>query len=232
MKQNKIVVVEDETDIRELIEHNLQREGFLVETASTGEDALKIVRATLPHLVLLDLMIPGIDGIEVCRTLKGDSSTLHIPIIMVTAKGEESDIVLGLGIGADDYMTKPFSPKEMLARIKAVLRRGEYQNEKKNQERLVVKDVVIDTSRHEVLVAGVPVVFTATEFNLLYYMASRPGRVFTRSHLLSSVIGEDVFIVERNIDVHIRSLRKKLGNSREMIETVRGVGYRFRDHVE
>ncbi len=232
MKQNKIVVVEDETDIRELIEHNLQREGFEVQSASNGESALQIIREMLPDLVLLDLMIPGIDGIEVCRALKGDANTANIPVIMVTAKGEESDIVLGLGIGADDYMTKPFSPKEMLARIKAVLRRGQHEEETKDQERLIFKDVVIDTNRHEVLVSGEPVVFTATEFKLLYFLASHPGRVYSRSHLLSSVIGEDVFVVERNIDVHIRSLRKKLGTHREMIETVRGVGYRFRDHVE
>ena len=232
MNRNRIVVIEDETDIRELVEHNLVGEGYQVQTAVDGKQALQLIRKTLPDLVLLDLMIPELDGIEVCRTLKGDTTTAHIPVIMVTAKGEESDIVLGLGIGADDYLTKPFSPKELLARIKAVLRRGQQDEEKKNQERLVFKNVVIDTSRHEVLVTGKPVVFTATEFKLLHFLASHSGRVFTRNHLLSRVIGEDVFVVERNIDVHVRVLRKKLGKYRNMIETVRGVGYRFRDDVE
>ncbi len=232
MKKHKIVVVEDETDIRELIAHNLEREGFEVRTASDGEEAIQLVREILPELVLLDLMIPKLDGLEVCKVIKNDEKTSQIPIIMVTAKGEESDIILGLGLGADDYLTKPFSPKELLARIKAVLRRGQSRENQVVSDRIVFKDVVIDADRHEVLISGKPVIFTATEFKLLHFMAARSGRVFSRSHLLSSVIGEDAFVFERNIDVHIQSLRKKMGTYRGMIETVRGVGYRFRGDVE
>lgn len=231
MKQ-KIVVVEDETDIRELIAHNLNRDGFEVETVLDGEKAIQLIRDTLPDLILLDLMIPKLDGLEVCKVLKKDEATSQIPIIMVTAKGEESDIVLGLGLGADDYLSKPFSPKELLARIKAVLRRGKTRDHQKGKQRLVFKDLVIDVDRHEVLISDRPVVFTATEFKLLHFLATHSGRVFSRSHLLSSVIGEDAFVFERNIDVHIQSLRKKMGTFRSMIETVRGVGYRFRGDVE
>ena len=232
MMKQKIVVVEDETDIRELIAHNLIRDGFEVETVLDGEKALQLIRDTLPDLILLDLMIPLLDGLEVCKALKKDEATSQIPIIMVTAKGEESDIVLGLGLGADDYLSKPFSPKELLARIKAVLRRGKARDDQTGMQRLVFKDLVIDVERHEVLISGQPVVFTATEFKLLHFLATHSGRVFSRSHLLSSVIGEDAFVFERNIDVHIQSLRKKMGTLRSMIETVRGVGYRFRGDVE
>ncbi len=231
MKQ-KIVVVEDETDIRELIAHNLNRDGYEVETVLDGEKAIQLIRDTLPDLILLDLMIPKLDGLEVCKVLKKDEATSQIPIIMVTAKGEESDIVLGLGLGADDYLSKPFSPKELLARIKAVLRRGETRDNQAGRDRLVFKNLVIDVDRHEVLISDQPVVFTATEFKLLHFLATHSGRVFSRSHLLSSVIGEDAFVFERNIDVHIQSLRKKMGTFRSMIETVRGVGYRFRGDVE
>ena len=227
----KIVVVEDEIDIRELIAHNLSRDGFEVETALDGEAAVHLIRRTLPDLVLLDLMIPKMDGLEVCKSLRKDESTSNIPIIMVTAKGEESDIVLGLGLGADDYLSKPFSPKELLARIKAVLRRGKLEQNQNGRDRVVFRNLVIDVSRHEVSISGQPVAFTATEFKLLHFLATNAGRVFSRSHLLSRVIGEDAFVYERNIDVHIQSLRKKLGALRNMIETVRGVGYRFRGDV-
>jgi DNA-binding response OmpR family regulator len=181
-----------------------------------------------PDIVLLDLMLPKLDGIEVCRSLKNDPLTRSIPIIMVTAKGEESDIVLGLGVGADDYVTKPFSPRELLARVKAVLRRGPYKDERGSGERIVRGGVTVDSSRHEVLVDGAPIEFTATEFRLLHTLASHPGRVFTRDHLISRVIGEDAVVMDRNIDVHIRSVRKKLAEHRELVETIRGVGYRFR----
>ncbi len=230
--KKKIVVVEDETDIRELIAHNLKRDGFEVETVLDGAEAIRVVREIIPDLILLDLMIPKLDGLEVCKALKKDDATSDIPIIMVTAKGEESDIVLGLGLGADDYLSKPFSPKELLARIKAVLRRGKIRENHAETGRLVFKNLIIDADRHEVLISGQPVVFTATEFKLLQFLATHAGRVFSRSHLLSSVIGEDAFVFERNIDVHIQSLRKKMGTFRSMIETVRGVGYRFRGEVE
>ena len=232
MKHEKVVVIEDEPDIREVIEHNLSREGYRVYSSSDGEKGLQLVKKKVPDLVLLDLMLPGLDGLDVCRELKADPVTRSIPVIMVTAKGEESDIVLGLGIGADDYVTKPFSPKELVARVKAVLRRGQWKEEQGGRERIVCGQVIIDAGRHEVRVDGRPVSFTATELRLLHFLASHPGRVFTRDHLLSRAIGEGAFVVDRNIDVHIHSIRKKLGEHRDLIETIRGVGYRFRDEEE
>ena len=232
MKREKIIVVEDEVDIREIIEYNLSREGYQVYVTPDGENALRLIKKQTPDLVLLDLMLPGLDGIEVCRMLKNDPVTRPIPVIMVTAKGEESDIVLGLGIGADDYVTKPFSPKELLARIKAVLRRGLLKEERSARERIIRGEVVIDAGRHEVRIHGKPANFTPTELRLLHFLASHPGRVFTRDYLLSQATGEDAFIVDRNIDVHIRAMRKKLGTYRDLIETIRGVGYRFQDEEE
>lgn len=231
MAREKIIAIEDEADILEVIQYNLKREGYKVVTSTDGDDGLGKVRKEAPDLVLLDLMLPGLDGIEVCRHLKQDPVTRPIPIIMVTAKGEEADVVLGLGVGADDYIIKPFSPKELVARVKAVLRRGPLREDVAG-ERLVRGDVVIDSSRHEVFVAGKPVVFTPTELRLLHFLASHPGRVFTRDHLLSRVIGADAIVIDRNIDVHIRSIRKQVGEQRDLIETIRGVGYRFRDLEE
>jgi two-component system phosphate regulon response regulator PhoB len=225
----RIVVIEDEADILEVIRYNLAREGYKVITSRDGEEGLATVRKEAPDLLLLDLMLPGLDGIEICRRLKEDPVTRPIPIVMVTAKGEESDIVLGLGVGADDYVAKPFSPKELLARVKAVLRRGPLREERGEGERLVREGVVIDAVRHELLVDGKPATVTATEFRLLHFLASHPGRVFTRDQLLSRVIGESAIVVDRNIDVHVLAVRKKLGDHRELIETIRGVGYRFRD---
>lgn len=228
MKKTKIVVIEDEADILEVIEYNLSKEGFEVCAALDGEEGLALVKKEVPGLVLLDLMLPGLDGIEICRKLKADSSTHSISIIMVTAKGEESDIVLGLGMGADDYVLKPFRPRELLARVKSVLRRGGLREE--GGRELISRDgLAIDASRHEARLEGKKVVLTATEFKLLRFLASHPGRVFTRENLLSHVSSEDAFIIDRNIDVHIRSIRKKLGKHRELIETVHRVGYRFRD---
>lgn len=230
--REKVVVIEDEPDIREVIEHNLTREGYNVRSTRDGEDGLGLVKKEAPDLVLLDLMLPGLDGIEVCRRLKSDPLTRTIPVVMVTAKGEESDIVLGLGMGADDYVSKPFSPKELIARVKAVLRRGPLKDEAATRERIERDGVTIDASRHEVRVDGESVPFTATEFRLLNFLASHPGRVFARDHLLSRVIGEDAIVTDRNIDVHVRAIRKKLGSYRDLIETIRGVGYRFRDDAE
>ena len=229
MAREKIILIEDEADILEVIQYNLTREGYKVVTSKDGEQGLAKVRKEAPDLVLLDLMLPGLDGLEVCKKLKEDPVTRSIPIIMVTAKGEESDIVLGLGIGADDYVVKPFSPKELLARVKAVLRRGPLKEERGGGERIVRPGLVIDASRHEVRVDGKAVDFTATELRLLHFLASHPGRVFTRDHLLSRVIGEDAVVVDRNIDVHVRAIRQKIGEHREFIDTIRGVGYRFRD---
>ncbi|MBN1517423.1 response regulator [Candidatus Sumerlaeota bacterium] len=232
MKRETVVVIEDETDIREVIEHNLNREGYKVLSSSDGEKGLRLVQKKSPDIVLLDLMLPGLDGLDVCRKIKSEPATCAIPVIMVTAKGEESDIVLGLGLGADDYVTKPFSPKELIARVKAVLRRGPLKEEQSKQERLVRGKLVIDPGRHEVRIGDESLSFTATELRLIHFLASYPGRVFTRDHLLRRVIGEDVFVVDRNIDVHIRSVRKKLGEHRDIIETIRGVGYRFQDEEE
>ncbi len=227
--REKIIVIEDEDDILEIIQYNLNRESYQVLTARDGEEGLALVRREAPHLVLLDLMLPGLDGLEVCRKLKTDPLTKSIPIIMVTAKGEESDVVLGLGVGADDYITKPFSPREMVARVSAVLRRGPIKEEAGAGERIVREGLVVDSNRHEVLIEGKPIIFTATELRLLHFLASHPGRVFTRDHLLSRVIGDDAIVIDRNIDVHIRAIRKKLGEHRNLVETVRGVGYKFSD---
>ena len=228
MKKTKIVVIEDEADILEVIDYNLSKEGFDVSSSSDGLDGLALVQKEIPDLVLLDLMLPGMDGIEICRTLKTDPATRSISIIMVTAKGEESDIVLGLGIGADDYVLKPFRPRELIARVKSVLRRGGLK-EKVNQDIISIDGLVIDCNRHEVRLEGKKINLTAMEFKLLYFLASHPGRVFTREQILNNVSSEDAYIIDRNIDVHIRSIRKKLDKQRDLIETIHRVGYRFRD---
>lgn len=228
MGHTKVVVIEDEPDILEVIRHNLEREGFKVLTCTNGVEGLQMVQTEGPSLVLLDLMLPGMDGLEVCRQLKMDTITQHIPIVMITAKAEESDIVLGLGLGADDYVTKPFRPKELVARVRAVLRRVP-PTKSAGTERLVRDGLVVDAIRHKVTIDNKEVKLTATEFRLLHFLASHPGRVFTRDQLVHRAIGEDAVVVDRNIDVHIRSIRQKLDRYRNMIETVRGVGYRFRD---
>ena len=227
MKKSKIVVIEDEVDILEVINYNLSKEGFDVCSALDGEEGFALIKKEVPDLVLLDLMLPGLDGIEICRKLKTDYSTRSIPIIMVTAKGEESDIVLGLGMGADDYMVKPFRPRELMARIRSVLRRGEFIEE--GEDVVSIDELVIDINRHEVKLEGKKIVLTAMEFKLLHFLASHPGQVFTRENLLNHVSTDDTFIIDRNIDVHIRSIRKKLNKHRELIETIHRVGYRFRD---
>jgi DNA-binding response OmpR family regulator len=229
VKREKVLVVEDERDLREVLSYNLTREGYKVIAAETGGEGLKRARKDVPDLLLLDLMLPDLDGLEICRRLKRDPVTSSLPIIMVTAKGEESDVVLGLGVGADDYVTKPFSPKELLARVKAVLRRGPQREDAEAAKRLVRGPLVIDSERHQALLGGQDVRLTATEFRLLHFLALHPGRVFTRDQLLRRVMGEEVVLVDRNVDVHVRAIRAKLGEQRELLETVRGVGYRFRD---
>lgn len=229
MSASKIVVIEDEPDIQDVLEYNLTREGFDVRTASTGSEGLRAVAADKPDLVLLDLMIPEIDGLDVCRTLKSEDETKDIPIIMVTAKSEESDVVLGLGLGADDYVQKPFSPRELVARVRAVLRRGGAKKSEPVSQRVRCGPVEVDPSSYRVFLDGKRLSLTPTEFRLLHFMASHPGRVYTRDQLISKAIGEHVVVVDRNIDVHIRSLRKKLGVHRNLIETVRGVGYCVRE---
>ena len=229
MNNKKIVIIEDEPDILEVLSYNLKREGFEVFTAINGTLGLSVIEKELPDLVLLDLMLPGMDGIEICSTIKKNPVTQKILIIMVTAKGEESDIVLGLGVGADDYISKPFSPKELVARAKAVLRRGTLIENTSQSDKVEVGHLVIDSSKFEVIIKGREVRLTATEFRLLHYLASNPGRLFSREQLLSRAMGDDVVVVDRNIDVHIRGIRKKMEIEPPLIETIRGVGYRLRD---
>jgi two-component system, OmpR family, alkaline phosphatase synthesis response regulator PhoP len=227
MAKEKILVVDDEEDILELLKFKLSKEGYQVTCAASGEEALRCVRSETPDLIVLDLMLPGIDGIEVARELKHDFDTKNIPIVMVTAKGEEADIVTGLELGADDYITKPFSPRILIARVKAVLRRREKGSQDKT-EVIQIHNLLIHPGRHEVLVNGNPVSLTFTEFGILHYLARRPGWVFTRSQIVDEVRGDDYYVTDRSVDVQIVGLRKKLGPAGDYIETVRGVGYRFR----
>jgi DNA-binding response OmpR family regulator len=226
MSKPKILVVEDDTDIRELLQYSLSREGCEVSVAADGRAALQTAKRTVPDLVLLDLMLPGTDGLEVCRQLRADRATSGAAIIMVTAKGEESDVVLGLG--ADDYVLKPFKTNELLARVKAVLRRTREDTRLPDDRRtLVHANLRIDPERHRATIDDEELPLTATEFRILHYLASRPGRVFTRDQILTASMGANSMVLERNIDVHIRSIRRKLGRHRELIETVRAIGYRF-----
>lgn len=229
--RERILVVEDEEDILELIRYNLTREGYRVSSATSGEDGLRAALRDKPDLVVLDIMLPGIDGIEVCRRLKADPQTRYIPVVMVTAKGDEADVVTGLELGADDYLTKPFSPKVLIARLRAVIRRREQEGVKDAKEPIQRGDILIHPGRREVLVGGsrVALDLTFTEFNILHLLVSRPGWVFTRAQIVDAVRGYDYNVTERSVDVHVVGLRRKLGPHGELIETVRGVGYRFRE---
>ena len=229
MTKPNILIIEDEEDIRELVKYNLQRENFAVLEAETGEAGLKMVERTIPDLILLDLMLPGMDGLEICRILKREERTRHIPVVMMTARGEESDIVTGLELGAEDYVVKPFSPKVLVARAKAVLRRNASVPELEPEDVIKIHDIVIHPGRHEVLVKDKPVDLTATEFRIVHFLARRPGWVFTRYQIVDAVHGEDYPVTERSVDVQIVGLRRKLKRAGSYIETVRGIGYRFRD---
>ncbi len=226
MPKERILVVEDEEDILELVRYNLTREGYQVIGVTSGEEALKQAKSEVFDLIVLDLMLPGIDGLEVARILKNDPKIKHIPIIMLTAKGEEADIVTGLELGADDYIAKPFSPRILIARIRAVLRR---KSTDLSDDKTVVhiNDMTIHLGRREVLIKGSPVELTYTEFQVLYYLAKRPGWVFTRTQIVDAVRGDNYPVTDRSVDVQIVGLRKKLGTYGKYIETVRGVGYRF-----
>jgi two-component system phosphate regulon response regulator PhoB len=228
MPDAHVLVVEDEEDILQLVEYNLLKEGYTVSCAKTGEDGLRIARSEAIDLVLLDLMLPGIDGLEVCRAMRREAATSKTPIVMLTAKGEEADVVAGLEQGADDYITKPFSPRVLLARLRAVLRRRQAEPAPES-ESLAIHEITIHPGRHEIMVAGQSVDLTVTEFRLLYFLARRPGWVFTRAQIVQGVQGEDYAVSERAVDVQIVGLRKKLGNAGKYIETVRGVGYRFKE---
>ena len=228
MGDELILVVEDEEDIQELVEYNLIKAGYRVECAETGEEGLLAAREHEPDLVVLDLMLPGLGGLEVCRRLKSGPDTAEMPIIILTAKGEEEDIVAGFKAGADDYVTKPFSPRVLIARVGAVLRRRQHDEAASNGV-LRAFDITIHPGRHEVLVGDELVQLTHTEFNILYFLVSRPGWVFTRNQIVRAVHGEDYPVTGRSVDVQMAALRKKLGDAGKHIETVRGVGYKLGD---
>lgn len=228
MVRETILVVEDEREIQELIVYNLSKEGYQTTAVGTGEEALHAVDSVRPDLVLLDLMLPGVDGLEVARRLKGDPATRDIPIIILTAKAEETDIVSGLEVGADDYIPKPFSPRVLIARIRAVLRRSP-QPAIDPTVPLTLGDLTIHPGRHEVLLRDEPVRLTRTEFRVLHVLASRPGWVFTRCQIADAIHEGDGLVTDRSVDVQIVGLRRKLGPAGPRIETVRGVGYRLRE---
>lgn len=232
MLKTHILIVEDETDIQQLVSYNLIRAGFNVSCADSGEEALDCLRREKIDCILLDLMLPKMNGLEVCLAIKKEQAGGSVPIIMLTAKGEEEDIVAGLEAGADDYITKPFSPKVLVARVKSVLRRSEDHKKKTDQggarERIVVGELEIDQGRHEIRLGGRHLHLTMTEFGILTLLAQKPGWVFTRQQIIDSVRGYDFLITPRAIDVQVFGLRKKMGQAGRMIETVRGIGYRFR----
>jgi two-component system phosphate regulon response regulator PhoB len=225
MPSKNILVVEDDRALAGVLEYNLTSEGFNVTCAMDGQDALNQARAKVPDLVLLDVMIPVMDGVQVCRQLRSESATTNTPIIMLTAKGEETDQVVGFSVGADDYVTKPFSVRVLLERVKALLRRNERMGD--GNDMISVGGIAIDRVKHRALLDGRVLDLTPSEFRLLDTLIRQPGRAFDRSELIDSALGTDAIVLERTIDVHIRSLRKKLDKSADRIETVRGIGYRF-----
>lgn len=228
MAHEHVLVVDDETDILELIRYNLQKEGYRVTTVKTGEEGLQLIRELKPDVVVLDLMLPGLDGLSVCNRLKREESTRDIPVVMLTAKAEDTDIVTGLELGADDYVTKPFSPKVLTARLRAVLRRSGESDALLKENVITVHGITIDSSRHEVISNGQEIPLSPTEFAILEHLARSPGWVFSRARIIDAVKGRDYPVTERSVDVQILGLRKKLGGTGDVIETVRGVGYRMK----
>ena len=226
MKKGTILVIDDEKDLIELVRYNLEKEGFDVIAATDGQSGLEVVKRHRPDLVMLDLMMPGLDGLQVCQQLRSDPRNGRLPVIMLTAKATEPDRIVGLELGADDYITKPFSPREVVARVKAVLRRTTPQQD----QRQVIRngDLTIDLSGHEVTYRGQRVALTATEFRILEFLAARPGRVFSRDEIIDAALGNETAVFDRTVDVHITAIRKKLGPGADQIETVRGFGYKFR----
>jgi DNA-binding response OmpR family regulator len=222
-----VLIIDDEPDLLKLLDYNLTRAGFLVLTARSGEDGLSLARKHAADLVILDLMMPGLDGWEVCKKLRREAGTSSLPILMLTAKAEEGDRVLGLELGADDYVTKPFGIRELVARVRALLRRAEGAAEA--PEVVKAGPLVVDSGRRRVTAGDKPVELTATEFNLLRALAERRGRVLSRDELISLARGEDVTVIDRTVDVHVASLRRKLGSHGGLIETVRGAGYRLKE---
>ena len=231
MARESILIVEDDENIQQLVGYNLAKAGFHVLYAENGEQALATVKREQPDLLVLDLMLPGLNGLEVCRILRKDPQTRSLPIIMLTAKSEDNDVSAGLDMGADDYITKPFSPRILVSRIKATLRRRDELSGKDGGEEgglIRIHDIVIDPKRYEVMVAGTPATLTVTEFSILDLLARRPGWVFSRQQIIDGVRGYDYVITPRAVDVQVFGLRKKLGASGECIETVRGIGYRMK----
>ena len=224
--KKRVLVVDDEPDIRELVQHHLEIEGFEVLSAPDGEKGLFLIQNELPDLIILDLMLPGIDGLEVCRKLNNIESTSDIPIIMLTAKGEEIDIIKGLAYGADDYVTKPFSPRVLMARAKAILRR-QVINEIDVDEIIQIEELYIHPGKREVKVGSVYIELTFSEFEIIHFLARRPGWVFTRNQIINQVHGDDYPVTDRSVDFQIVGIRQKLGEMGKLIKTVRGVGYRF-----
>jgi two-component system alkaline phosphatase synthesis response regulator PhoP len=228
MTGQQILVVDDEEDLLELVRYKLSKDGYRVQCVVTGEEALKAARKNPPDLIVLDWMLPAVDGLEVCRRLKSDPKTRDIPVIILSAKGEEGDMVTGLDRGADDYIAKPFSPRVLSARVKALLRRKEGDAKSEAETTIDVHELSIHPGRHEVMLAGTMVDLTYTEFALLQFLAKRPGWAYTRTQIVDAVKGEDYPVTERSVDVQVAGLRKKLGEFGSYIETIRGVGYRFR----
>ena len=225
MSKSKILIVEDETSLVDVLSYNLQREGYEVVIAKEGREGLRKAQMILPDLILLDLMLPGMNGLEICRELRATARTANLPILMLTAKAEESDQIIGFALGADDYVTKPFSVKVLLQRIKVLLRRG--TSPEPATDIIENAGVCIDKHGYTVTVEGQTVSLTPTEFRLLETLMKQPGRAFTRHDLMEAAVG-DAIVLERTIDVHIKALRRKLEGSGPLIETVRGIGYRFR----
>ena len=233
MAEGLVLVIDDEKDLLELVSYNLEKEGYRIATAENGEAGLEAAARELPDIVIVDLMLPGIDGLDVCRRLRADQRTAGTPVIMLTAKSTETDRVVGLEIGADDYVTKPFSPRELAARIKAVLRRASSRQAPPPQSRIIRRGgLTIDFDRRGVRCGGQNIELTATEFRLLQMLAKYPGRVYSRSELIEGALGREIAVVDRTIDVHITSLRRKLGDYGGRIETVRGFGYRFQEQAD
>ena len=228
MSRQSVLVVEDEEDIMEVIRFNLEKEGYEVNQALSGEKALQVIENNLPSLVLLDLMLPGINGLDLCRILKQNDRTKAIPVIMLTAKSEDADIVAGLEMGAEDYITKPFSPRVLVARVRTILRRRE-SGVKDDSSVIQVEGMQINPGRHEVAMGENVVDLPPSEFRILHYLARRPGWVYSRDQIIDAIRGHGYVVTDRAIDVQVVGLRKKLGDYGKFIETVRGIGYRFRD---
>ena len=230
MKKGTVLVIDDEKDLIELVTYNLGKEGYDVIAADDGQSGLDVARKHRPDLVVLDLMMPGLDGLQVCQRLRSDSRTGGVPIIMLTAKATEADRVVGLEFGADDYITKPFSPREVVARVKAVLRRSTPRPE--DRQLIRCGDLSIDVSGHEVTYRGERIALTATEFRILEFLANRPGRVFSRDEIIDAALGNETAVFDRTVDVHITAIRRKLGSGGDQLETVRGFGYKFRHSAD